>query len=202
VRTSIVAGALLLAFVAPASGQTYEQQLRLCSEGTTIDQKIQGCSAVIAARRATSAALAEVYFTRGQMYRRIGQNDSALSDYNQSLRLKPTSDVYNARCYLFAITDRLQDALKDCNQALRLNPKNPYAFDSRGFANLKLGNLDAALADYNAALAIEPDRPYSRAGRGFARQRKGDRAGAEADFTAARAHVPGILEEFARYGVR
>jgi lipoprotein NlpI len=201
-RHPIVAGALLLAFVATAYGQSYEQQLRLCSEGTTPDQKIQGCSAVIAAKRETSPAMAKIYFTRGLMYRRIGQNDAALSDYNQSLRLNPTSEVYNSRCYLFAITDRLQDALKDCNQALRLNPKNQYAFDSRGFANLKLGNLDAALADYNAALAIEPDRPYSRAGRGFARQRKGDRTGAAADFAAARAQVPGILEEFGRYGVR
>ena len=81
-------------------------------------------------------------------------------------------------------------------------PNNQYAYDSRAFSYLKMGMNDAAIADYNAALAIEPGRPYSMAGRGFARQRKGDKAGAEADFAAARAQVPGILEEFARYGVK
>ncbi|MBN9088673.1 MAG: tetratricopeptide repeat protein [Reyranella sp.] len=197
------AGSLLLALLAaPVWGQTYEQQFDLCAKGSTPEQKIQACSAVIAANREPADAMARIYFTRGLMHRRLGQNDAALKDYNQSLRLAPSSDVYNSRCYLFAITNRLQDALKDCNEALRLNPRNQYAYDSRGFAYLKLGMLDAAVADYDAALAIEPGRPYSMAGRGFARRRKGDVAGGEADLAAARAQVPGIVEELARYGVK
>jgi tetratricopeptide (TPR) repeat protein len=199
----LVAGTLLLALLAaPAASQSYEQQFKLCSEGSTPEQKIQGCSAVIAANREPADVMAKIYFTRGLMQRRLGQNEAALKDYNQSLRLAPNSDVYNSRCYLFAITSRLQEALKDCNEALRLNPRNQYAYDSRGFAYLKLGMFDAAIADYDAALAIEPGRPYSLAGRGFARRRKGDVAGAEADLTAARGQVPGIVEEFARYGVK
>jgi tetratricopeptide (TPR) repeat protein len=202
-RGRLAAGILVLAILAaPAWSQTYEQQFNLCGAGTTPEQKIQGCSAVIAANREPPDVMAKIYYTRGLMQRRIGQNDAALKDYNQSLKLADSSDVYNSRCYLFAITSRLQDALKDCNDALRLNPQNQYAYDSRAFAYLKLGMLDASIADYNAALAIEPGRPYSLAGRGFARQRKGDKAGAEADFAAARAQVPGILEEFARYGVK
>lgn len=202
-KRRLAASAVALAFVAaPAASQSYEQQFELCSKGGTPEQKIQGCSAVIAAGREPADVMATIYFTRGLMQRRLGQNDAALKDYNQSLKLAPTSDVYNSRCYLFAITSRLQDALKDCNEALRLNPRNQYAYDSRGFTYLKLGMLDASIADYNAALNIEPGRAYSMAGRGFARRRKGDAAGGEADLTAARAQVPGIVEEFARYGVK
>ena len=62
--------------------------------------------------------------------------------------------------------------------------------------------FDASIADYDAALGVEPGRPYSLAGRGFARRSKGDAAGGEADLAAARAKVPGIVEEFARYGVK
>lgn len=124
----LAAGSLLLALLAaPAWGQTYEQQVDLCAKGGTPEQKIQGCSAVIAANREPAAEMAKIYFTRGLMQRRLGQNEAALKDYNQSLKLAPTSDVYNSRCYLFAITSRLQDALKDCNEALRLNPRNQYA---------------------------------------------------------------------------
>lgn len=199
----LAAGTLLLALLAaPAGSQSYEQQFELCSKGATPEQKIQGCSAVIAANRESPDTMAKIYFTRGLMQRRLGQNEAALKDYNQSLKLAPASDVYNSRCYLFAITNRLQDALKDCNEALRLNPRNQYAYDSRGFTYLKLGMMDAAIADYDAALGIEPGRPYSMAGRGFARRRKGDVAGGEADLTAAHGQVPGIVEEFARYGVK
>jgi len=199
----LAAGSLVLALLAGSAGsQSYEQQFELCSKGGTPEQKIQGCSAVIAANREPANVMANIYFTRGLMQRRLGQNDAALKDYNQSLKLAPNTDVYNSRCYLFAITNRLQDALKDCNEALRLNPRNQYAYDSRGFTYLKLGMADASIADYNAALGIEPGRPYSMAGRGFAKKRKGDTAGAEADLAAARSHVPGIVEEFARYGVK
>lgn len=198
----LAAATLALALLAaPAWGQIYEQQFSRCSKGDTPEQRIQGCSAVIAANREPPDTMAKVYYTRGLMHRRLGQNDVALQDYNASLRLVPSTDVYNSRCYLFAITNRLQDALKDCNEALRLNPNNQYAYDSRGFAYLKLGMFDASIADYDAALKLEPDRPYSLAGRGFARQHKGD-AGGSADIAAARARVPGIVEEFARYGVK
>jgi len=198
----LAAGTLVLALLAaPAWSQSYEQQFNLCAKGETPEQKIQGCSAVIAANREPPDVMAKIYFTRGLMHRRLAHNDAALQDYNLSLKLAPSSDVYNSRCYLFAITNRLQDALKDCNDALRLNPQNQYAYDSRAFAYLKLGMFEASVADYNAALAIEPGRPYSLAGRGFARRHKGD-AGGDADIAAARAQVPGIVEEFARYGVK
>ena len=196
-----VASALLALVAAPASSQTYEQQLSRCTKGDTPEQRILGCSAVIAANREPPDTMATVYYTRGLMQRRVGHNDAALNDYNISLKLAPTPEVYNSRCYLFAITNRLQDALKDCNEALRLNPSNQYAYDSRGFAYLKLGMFDASIADYSAALQLEPNRPYSLAGRGFARRHKGD-AGGDADLAAARAQVPGIVEEFARYGVK
>jgi len=201
-RGRLAAGTLVLALLAMrAWSQTYEQQFNLCSSGTTPEQKIQGCSTVIAANREPADTMAKIYYTRGLMQRRLGQNDAAAKDYNQSLKLAASSDVYNSRCYLFAITNRLQDALKDCNEALRLDPQNQYAYDSRAFAYLKLGMFDASIADYNAALAIEPGRPYSLAGRGFARRRKGD-AGGDADLAAARTQLPGIVEEFARYGVK
>jgi tetratricopeptide (TPR) repeat protein len=146
------AGSLVLTLLAaPAWSQTYEQQLSRCDKGDTPEQVIQGCTAVIAANREPPDVMAEIYFTRGLMQRRLGRNDAALQDYNASLKLVPTSDVFNSRCYLFAITNRVQDALKDWNEALRLNPSNQYAYDSRAFAYLKLGMFDASIADYNAA---------------------------------------------------
>jgi tetratricopeptide (TPR) repeat protein len=202
-KKTIAAAILLSLLAASAAGQAYEQQYNACFDGTIApEQRLAGCNAVIAASREPADKMSALYVTRGIIQRRLGKHDAALRDYNQAIRLDPGSaDAFNSRCYLFAITSRLQDALKDCNEAIRLSPRSQYAYDSRGFTFLKLGKLDAAIADYNSALAIEPDRPYSMAGRGFARRRKGD-SGGEADIAAARAKVPGIVEEFARYGVK
>ena len=144
----------------------------------------------------------DALYQRGLAYRRSGQNDRAMQDYDQALRLKPDLvDALNSRCYLKAIIGQLQPALLDCNEALRLNPKNQFAFDSRAFAYLKLGMLDAAISDYSMALQIEPGRPYSLYGRGVARRKRGD-GGGNSDIAAAKAKIPGIADEFAKYGVR
>jgi tetratricopeptide (TPR) repeat protein len=199
-----LAGALLMAALpASAWAQSYDQQRTWCFERASDEQRIQGCDAVINANKESPDVIANAFFWRGVTLRKLGQNDCALQDYSQAIRLNPGfSAAFNSRCYLYAITNRLQDALKDCNEALRLDPKNQYAYDSRGFAYLKLGMLDASIADYNAALSIEPGRPYSTFGRGMARKRKGDAAGGDADMAAAKAKSPAIDEEFAKYGVR
>ena len=203
VLTVTLAAMLALMPGLSASAQSYDAQFKTCFEGKDPQQRIQACTAVINANREPPAKMAKVYFARGLSFRRSGQNDRALQDYNQSLQLdQQNSNTLNSRCYLFAITDRLQDALKDCNKALQLDPKNQYAYDSRGFTYLKLGMLDASIADYTAAINLEPNRPYSMFGRGVARARKGDVAGGQADMAAAKQRVPGIAEEFARYGVK
>ncbi len=73
--------------------------------------------------------------------------------------------------------------------------------DTRGFANLKLGQLDKAMADYSDALDINPKLPTSLYGRGIARLRKGDRRGST-DIAAAKAIDADIATEFARYGIK
>jgi len=230
--TIVMASMLLVAAPAsaPTTAQTYDQLRKWCYGEATAEQTIQGCDAVIKTNRETPENLSAAFFNRGLSYhgkgqydraipdygqalalrpnypealyerglayRRSGQNDRAMQDYDQALRLKPDFvDALNSRCYLKAIVGQLQEAL-------RLDPKNKYAFDSRGFAYLKLGMLDAAIADYSTALQIEPSRPYSLFGRGVARRKKGDAAGGNADMAAAKAKAPGIAEEFAKYGVR
>lgn len=196
--------AILFLFVLPAQAQDYPQLRKWCLDSAPSNElAIQGCTAVIAQSREPKDEIATAYLYRGIASRRLGNPDQALKDYGEAIKLRPAfSQAFNSRCYLYAITDRLQEALKDCNEALRLDPNNQYAYDSRAFTYLKLGMLDASIADYDAALGLQPGRPYSLFGRGVARQRKGDTAGGQSDMTAARDQVPGIAEEFARYGVK
>ena len=113
------------------------------------------------------------------------------------------ADSLNARCWARVIIgQQLQQALSDCSESLRIRPNDAYTLDSREFAYLNLGRLDAAIADFNAALEINSRLPSSLYGRGLAKLKKGDRAGANADMAAAKAIKADIAQELARDGIK
>jgi len=107
----------------------------------------------------------------------------------------------------------IDEARADCDQALKLDPRNGFAFNTRGFMNLKVGRYQEALDDYNHALErpLTQDEGYGQSdtrgqyalfGRGLTKVKLGDTAGAKADFDAAEKIKPGIAIEFAVYGLK
>jgi tetratricopeptide (TPR) repeat protein len=144
-------------------------------------------------------ALAE----RGDANERAGLYDRAAEDYGRLIAIEPgNAKAWNNSCWDHAVLGRLEEALADCNEALRLAPDDPTTLDSRGFTYLKLGRFEQAIADYDAALARNPRDPGSLYGRGLARLRsQNDPEGGRADLAAAKALDPGVVAEFARYGL-
>jgi tetratricopeptide (TPR) repeat protein len=45
------------------------------------------------------------------------------------------------------------DAVKDCDKAIQLDPRNANAYNSRGYARLRLRQVDEAFADFSAAIS-------------------------------------------------
>ncbi|MFT3726879.1 MAG: tetratricopeptide repeat protein [Terricaulis sp.] len=111
--------------------------------------------------------------------------------------------LYNDRCWLRTIiAEDLPSALADCNRALQLAPNSAEMLDSRGLANLKLGNYQAALADYDAALSRDPERGHYRYGRGLAHFALGQLGEAQQDWRAAEVTEPGIGAVYRSYGIK
>lgn len=46
--------------------------------------------------------------------------------------------------------------LADCNMAIKLKPGYAKAYDARGFANYKVGELDQGIADYSKSIELDP----------------------------------------------
>ena len=205
----IVAGALLVAGLVAtgtAAAQTPDQ-LRSCRNLDSLfsfDQQISGCTAVIDAGRRSKLDLHFAFHSRGYAYYKKDNFEGAIADFSEAIRLDPEdAHALNGRCWMRTIVGRdLREALEDCNAALRLRPDDAATIDSRGFACLKLGQLNNAIAEYDAALALAPGQAESRYGRGAAKLQKGDKEGGNADIAAAKVLDPGIAEEFAKYGVR
>src|SRR6516164_2690978 len=67
-------------------------------DAATVDQRIDGCSAVIKAARDKGDKLAEAFNNRGVGYRLKGDYDRAIADYNQAIKLNAKFAVaYNNR---------------------------------------------------------------------------------------------------------
>ncbi len=135
-------------------------------------------------------------------YEESGHFAEALDLLDQQIAQTPNAFLYNSRCWVRAELGRdLPRAIDDCNAALKLQPDSSATLDSRAFAELRLGQLDAALSDYDAALRKSPNQAASLYGRGIAERRKGDKPKGDADIAAARRLQDDIGEIFTRVGV-
>jgi hypothetical protein len=135
------------------------------------------------------------------VYETQKQYDRAIPDYDQVVRLAPTSAAgWSGRCWSRAIIGQLEQTLPDCNEALRLE-SSATALEGRALVYLKSGQIDKAIADYDAALKTNPKLPGPLYGRGIAKVRKGDVAGGNADTAAAKDINAKIAEQFAAYNV-
>ncbi|WP_439394981.1 tetratricopeptide repeat protein [Bradyrhizobium sp. PMVTL-01] len=126
------------------------------------------------------------YNNRGLAYRRKGENDRAIADYTEALRLNPKYAIaYNNRGLAFSEKGENDRAIADYNEALRLDPKYAIAYNNRGLAYWRKGENDRAIADYNEALRLNPKYAVAYSSRGLAYSEKGENDRAIADETEA-----------------
>ena len=143
---------------ASASAQTAQE--RAWCEGedaVTIDQRIEGCSAVIKAGREKGEKLAEAFNTRGIGYRLKGEYDRAIGDYNQAIRINAKfATAYNNRAIAYDTKGDYDRAIADYEQAIKLKPSAETYFN-RGNAHLGKSHYDHAIDDYNQAIKLKAD---------------------------------------------
>ena len=133
---------------ASASAQTAQE--RAWCEGedaVTIDQRIEGCYAVIKAGRERGEKLAEAFNTRGIGYRLKGEYDRAIQDYGQAIKLNAKSaTAYANRGVAYDNKGEYDRAIQDYDQAIKLKPSAEVHFN-RGNAYLGKGQHDHAIDD-------------------------------------------------------
>jgi tetratricopeptide (TPR) repeat protein len=117
-------------------------------------------------------------------YRAKGDNDRAIADYSEAIRLSPSYAVaYNNRGLVYHDMRHYERAIADYNDAIRLNPSYALAYYNRGNAYQAKGNYEHAIADYNDAIRLNPSDAFAYNNRGFAHHAKGDYDRAIADYT-------------------
>ena len=135
---------------------------------------------------------------RGNIYSIKGDDDRALRDYEQAIRLDPANaGAYINRGLSLAEHGDYKAALKDYDEAIRVNPTKYKAFYGRSCARAQLGDFDAAWRDINETLRLNPKFALAYLFRGglAARQEKWEKA--RADYKTARRIDPNFAQAWA-----
>jgi tetratricopeptide (TPR) repeat protein len=136
-------------------------------ESTDPDTKIAGCAAIIAANTETPQNLATAHINRGFAYRGKNQDNLALPDFNEAIRLDPNNAAgYEGRGNVDIDTGNFDQASADFGTEIRLVPDASGGYKGRADVDAHKSDWPAALADNNKALQLEPTYEEALEGRG------------------------------------
>jgi protein O-mannosyl-transferase len=104
-----------------------------------------------------------------------GNIDSAIEEYQQSLRLHPEYPEahYNLGSALLQKGDA-DKAIRECEEALKIQPDEPDAYVVLGNAFMAKQDVDRAIDYYGQALRLRPDDSNAHYNLGTALKQKGD----------------------------
>ncbi|NJN04845.1 MAG: tetratricopeptide repeat protein [Leptolyngbyaceae cyanobacterium SL_1_1] len=129
---------------------------------------------------------AVAYFNRATTRYDLGEQEAALADYNQVLKVIPDDPAaYNNRGLIYANLGQTETAIADFSQAVRLDSQYFAAYCNRGILFLENGQLESAVFDLTQASYINSNSPLPYFYRGVVYQKLGHLTEAIADFTAA-----------------
>jgi lipoprotein NlpI len=139
---------------------------------------------------------------RGLVYSDKDNNDRAIADYDEAIRLYPKYALaFNNRGRAYRTKGDDDHAIADYDEAIRLDPKYAAAFNNRGVAHRDKGDTDRAIADYDEAIRLNPKYALAFNNRGLVYRAKGDNDRAIADYDEAIRLNPRYAAAFNNRGI-
>ena len=166
--------------------------------GPIVDSVIDGCTAIIQLGQEPREKLATAFDNRGVAYRRKGEYDRALQDYEQAIQLNPSNaTAYNNRGIIYRINGEYARAIADYDEAIWLkNGDFPAAYYNRALAYADKGEYELSLKDFDVVMRFNPRNALALYARGLTLLKKGDTEAGKNDISAAKAINPNIAEQF------
>jgi tetratricopeptide (TPR) repeat protein len=97
---------------------------------------------------------------RGETYRQLKRFQEAVRDYDQAITLNPEQvDAHFGRAAIRFNQGHFAQARDDFSAVIRVQPRRAAVYRYRGFANLRLKDLDASLADWEELARLQPGNP-------------------------------------------
>jgi tetratricopeptide (TPR) repeat protein len=126
------------------------------------------------------------YCSRGLSYNQQGDQDAAIADFNESLRINPEQVfVHRNRGIAYERKGALEDAIADYSAVIRLEPASIDGYILRRMAAMKKGDYKAAVADNDVIIRLDPKNKEAYLYRGYAYTELRDYNRATEDFSRA-----------------
>ncbi len=159
----------------PAQAQNRDQAIKDCDQERDPDRRIAGCTMLIKSGTLSARQQSFAYNSRGNAWRDKDDNERAIPDYDEAIRLNPSyAHPYLGRGNANRELGEFDRALADYNEAIRLDPRDPYIYHGRANVWVDRGEFDRAIADETEALNLDPKYAESYSGRAIAWSRKGE----------------------------
>ena len=124
---------IVMTFVAlPAQAQSRDQAIKDCDQDRDPDRRIAGCTQLIKSGTLSARQQSFAYNSRGNAWRDKDDNERAIPDYDEAIRLNPTyAHPYLGRGNANRELGEFDRAIADYNEAIRLDPRDPYIYHGR-----------------------------------------------------------------------
>ena len=164
---------------------------RCTGMGTSTEARIKGCTALIHSGLEFRVSLAGAYNNRAAGYRAKRDYASAIADYAEAIRLRPTyAQAFHNRGAVYGELGLYDLAIADFNQAIQLDASYANAWNGRCWTRAIMGQLQEAVADCNESLKLRPNNPVTLASRALAYLKLGQSGPAINDYTQALKAAP------------
>ncbi len=141
---------------------------------------------VLHASSFSSEVIAYIYQYKGHIFRKRGDHQNALVDYNQALTFNPGYiNAYSGRGETYHLMKRYEDALADFDRAITIDGRYTRAIVCRGQVYQDMKRYEDALVDFNRAIALNSKYTWALTCRGRAYRAMKRYEDALADFNRA-----------------
>ena len=148
------------------------------------------------------ASEAETYLRDAGAKAKQGDHESAITDYDRALCLKPDFAIaYLHRGIAKGNIGLCSDAISEFDTALRLKPDYADAYFNRGVVRGNLGQRSAEIMDYDVALRINPNDALAYNSRGLANASMEHYDAAIADYDEVLRLKPDLAEVYNNRGL-
>lgn len=128
----------------------------------------------------------KVYFCRGMIYSKAGEEEKAIENYTQAIQIAPKYLLaYYYRGISYGRLGEKMRSIQDFTRAIQINPKDAPAYFQRGIAFTETGGWKEAIKDFSQAIEIKPGNARFYVQRGIVFLGIGDNQKAVADLAQA-----------------
>lgn len=145
---------------------------------------------------------AETYMLWGNAKSKIGEYESAISDYYKVIQLQPDdAEAYHNMGHAKFNLEQHFDAIADFDIAIRLKPEYARAYSNRGIVKAQLGQFADAISDLDAAIRFDRELTSAYYNRGLMYAMLEQFASAVSDFNTAIRLDPEFASAYLNRGV-